>query len=97
MTDDELKQLSTHIHDQQIQITALTSVVRSLIETHPDRAAVGSVLARTIFRIEALAVASPLPDSTIEKHLSLLAEWRKFAQKAPGDGGDAASPQPSRR
>jgi len=81
--DEAFQTLATLVGELQAQVTALTSTIRCLIETHPDRAAVDRVLGRTIFRLEALGVASPVPDAMQARCFSLLAEMRVIAQRDP--------------
>jgi len=78
-----LNRLARVAAELQAQVTALTSVVQCLIQTHPDRAAVDASLERLHHRLDAITNASPLPDHYSNQVLSLIQEMREVARRAP--------------
>ncbi len=82
--DDEKRYLLEMLQSLGEQITALTTTVRVLIETHPDRAAVDAALERQMFRLDALLTPSNVPDASISRLRALLQDMRTVAQRRPG-------------
>lgn len=81
--EEEFEQLMSMLISLQSQVTGLTTTVRALIESHPDRKEVDRILARQHFRLEAVLGASTAPDPAISTILSLLVDMRTIAQRDP--------------
>lgn len=85
LTEDEFEQLMSMLVSMQSQITGLTTTVRALIESHPDREAVDRILQRQHLRLEAVLGASTTPDPAIATILSLIDDMRVIARRDPED------------
>lgn len=85
LAEDEFEQLMSMLVSMQSQITGLTTTVRVLIESHPDREAVDRILQRQHLRLEAVLGASTTPDPAIATILSLLDDMRVIARRDPED------------
>jgi len=83
LSAEEFEQLMSMLLNMQSQITGLTTTVRALIESHPDRESVDRILARQHLRLEAVLGASTAPDPTISTILSLLDDMRTIARRGP--------------
>lgn len=83
LTEGEFEQLMSMLVSMQSQITGLTTTVRALIESHPDREAVDRILKRQHLRLEAVLGASTTPDPAIATILSLLDDMRTIARRDP--------------
>ena len=77
---DHLNKTNEQLGDQ---LTALTTVVRVLIETHPDRQAVAEVLDRSRLRLEAELGPTELPDRSIAAMLHLIDQMKTIALRSP--------------
>ena len=83
LSAEEFEQLMSMLVSMQSQITGLTTTVRALIESHPDRQAVDSILERQHLRLEAVQGESTAPDPAISTILSLLDDMRTIARRDP--------------
>lgn len=83
LTEEYLEQLMSMLVSLQSQVTGLTTTVRALIESHPDRHSVDRILARQHLRLEAVLGASTTPDPAISTILSLLDDMRVIARRDP--------------
>lgn len=75
------KDVEWSLNNLSEQLTALTTIVRVLISTHPDRDAVDSSLADAQFRLGAVMNATSLPDDSNSRLLALLQDARVIARR----------------
>jgi len=80
---DELAEAMQIIQNLGIQLTGLTTVVRTIALTHPNRADLAQALEDSKLRLEATFGEEQLSDQTIQSVLAPLAEFQQLLRKPP--------------
>lgn len=79
------------------ELFALKTVVRILIETHPDPMAVASALDRQRLQSEAVLGPTPLPDSAIDNTRQVFDEMKAVAMHAHSKKGKGPQSDPGQK
>lgn len=66
-SDEDIADLHSVITTLSCQVTALLTVARTLIATHPDRERVAQILEEKQFHIAALSSGELVPDEVIDR------------------------------